>query len=391
MAAAGGSVPRMLELVQFLSIYCTVLSSQQQEYMTAFQTGSFTGALFSNAETCRICPGFCLEPLVLVFPTLAFITSLAVLAIIIAFSDAYACKQRDSRSEPNIMALLLSSGAASSSSEARGPASGWRRIAAFCTRFLRVVVEALSSYMLIPATFVFVINVWPSSFVRASASEQAMIILIPLFALFFRSFVIHRRLLKMTSSDQKQLHISSVFNCSVIVVLSVYFVQDLDLRRTNPSFSANAVPQYIVLALFAIHLVALTVLRRNTTEPSLFHRITLPWRPLLEEASSYEGQQAPSKPSSSRNFRTVAAEFIILNHLILSQMTMVIIGLTSSATYESSVAITVIGVIPLVISSFLLLNTALKFVTLMWRLFKRNCGKKTKQSIEKRGTCAARL
>ena len=143
--------------------------------------------------------------------------------------------------------------------------------------------------------------------------------------------------------------------------------------------------------MFAIQLLALTVIRHNTSEPSLFHRITLPWRPLLEEASSSEGQQAPSKPSSLRNFRTVAAEFIILNHLILSQMTMVIIGLASFATYESSVAISVIGVIPLVISCFLLLNAALKFVTLMWRLIKRNCGKKTKLSIEKRGTYAARL
>ena len=49
-AAFSGHLPRVLELVQFLSIYCTSLASQHQNSISAFQIGSFTGALAATKQ-----------------------------------------------------------------------------------------------------------------------------------------------------------------------------------------------------------------------------------------------------------------------------------------------------------------------------------------------------
>jgi hypothetical protein len=63
-AATSGHLPRALELVQFLSIYCTSLSSRQQTRVSDFQVASFTHIASSKAQYCGVCPGFCAQPLV---------------------------------------------------------------------------------------------------------------------------------------------------------------------------------------------------------------------------------------------------------------------------------------------------------------------------------------
>ena len=95
-AAFSGHLPRVLELVQFLSIYCTSLASQQQNSISAFQIGSFTGALAATKqEYCGVCPGRCLQPLVTLMPTFALLSSLAIVA-----SVSHALIRRTSAAPP---------------------------------------------------------------------------------------------------------------------------------------------------------------------------------------------------------------------------------------------------------------------------------------------------
>jgi hypothetical protein len=66
-----------------------------------------------------------------------------------------------------------------------------------------------------------------------------------------------------------------------------------------------------------------------------------------------------------------AAKFVRMNYLILSQMAMVIAGLASSGSTSSptiDAASVAIGVIPLIISSVLLLHVAMKIVQILRRL-----------------------
>ena len=66
-----------------------------------------------------------------------------------------------------------------------------------------------------------------------------------------------------------------------------------------------------------------------------------------------------------------ALKFVLVNYLILSQMTMVVAGLASSgATSSSSIdaASVAIGAIPLIISGVLPLHAAVKIVRFLWRL-----------------------
>jgi hypothetical protein len=88
-AATSGHVPRALELVQFLSIYCSLLSSQQQSRVSEFQVASFTQLAMSKQEYCRVCPGSCMQPSVLLLPTFALVMCIFAVGTAVAAYDAY--------------------------------------------------------------------------------------------------------------------------------------------------------------------------------------------------------------------------------------------------------------------------------------------------------------
>jgi hypothetical protein len=87
-------MPRALELVQFLSIYCKALPSRQQTRVSDFQVASFTHIAWSKAEYCGVCPGFCAQPLVLLFPTFALLSCLFALGVLVAALDAYSLRAK---------------------------------------------------------------------------------------------------------------------------------------------------------------------------------------------------------------------------------------------------------------------------------------------------------
>jgi hypothetical protein len=81
-AATTGHTPRVLELVQFLAVLCTSLSSKQQYRVSEFQIASFTHVTSSNGLYCNVCPGSCVQPSVLLMPTFAFTNSLFFLGLV---------------------------------------------------------------------------------------------------------------------------------------------------------------------------------------------------------------------------------------------------------------------------------------------------------------------
>jgi hypothetical protein len=149
---------------------------------------------------------------------------------------------------------------------------------------LRGVAEACSAYVLLPTVFVFVVNVWPSSFSQASTLQRVIIIAVPVVALLLRVFVIRRRFVELSHNDQVVLYVQSIINCSVsggavcskhhqLQLIScsgcLFYQKDRDWRQENSSFVPNMAPQYFVFALFSIQLISLTIIRRKSTEPSL--------------------------------------------------------------------------------------------------------------------------
>ena len=189
--------------------------------------------------------------------------------------------------------LLSSLDAPPRDSTSRVPASKWLRISAFCIRFLRGVAEACSSYVLLPTVFVFVVDVWPSSFSQASTLQRVIIIAMPVVALLLRVFVIRRRFVELPHNDHVVLYVQSIINCSVSggVVCSkhhqlqriscsgcLFYQKDRDWRQEISSFMPNMAPQYFVFALFSIQLISLkTIIRRKSTEPSLPVDMKWPW------------------------------------------------------------------------------------------------------------------
>jgi hypothetical protein len=227
--------------------------------------------------------------------------------------------------------------------------------------------------------FVFVLNVWPASFAQAAASHRAMIVLTPIITLLFRSLVIHKRLVDLTRGDQKQLFVSSACNCGIAVVLAAYFVRDRDARAANPSFASDSTPQYIVLALLMVQLMAHAVIRHNAAEASVFDNMDWPWQsapaPARTAVFSFSELQSRLVVGSVRNSAVsaaaAAAKLLLMNYLILSQMAMVVAGLASSSVASSSrldAASVAIGAFPLIISSVLLLHSLVKIVRFVWRL-----------------------
>lgn len=327
-----------------------------------------------------------MKPLVLVSPTFAFVIALAAVGIVLATRDAL------NHAAPSDLDSLIAAENEVAKTKAHVFASENRsqtipqRIAAACVRLLRGIIEAGSSYVLMPAIFVFVVNAWPSSFSEASGSQQAMIILIPIVALLFRGFVIHKRLVDMTLDDQKLQYMSSAVSSCVAVVLSVYFVKDVEAHRSNPSFAPDIVPQYMVLFMLVAELAAASFIRNKATKPSLLEDVKWPWR---QSSSSSATPSIPWKtcasflslPITIGPYRTTVAsvakctaEFTILNHIALSQIVMVITGLASSGLASSSrirSATAFIGFVPLVVSGLLLLSFAYKIALFGWEFAKR--------------------
>jgi hypothetical protein len=381
-AATSGHLPRVLELLQFLSLYCTSLSLPHQNRLNDFQISSFTHIASSKSEYCKVCPGSCVQPLVLVVPTLAVVVSLFVLGLVPVIHDAHNSSHNSKIVSPDKNRLLEGSGALSERSSSTRPLLR-RTIAIFCLRYMRGFLETCSSYMLMPCTFVFVLNVRTSSFAQADSSDRAMIVMIPVFMLLFRALVIRQRVVNLTLSDQKLLCASSACSCAIAVVLSVSYNQS----QSNPSFSPNTSPQYTVLALLAFQLLVHTFIRLKATDVSFFDNTDWPWSnasSAFPEMFSFRELRVRlvmgSIRRASSTFAIAVAKFLLLNYMILSQMIMVSIGLASSRP-SSSLSIEtssiLIGSVPLITSGVLLLYNLAKFTKFVFKKCARKLGQKT--------------
>jgi hypothetical protein len=90
-----------------------------------------------------------------------------------------------------------------------GRSSLRRTDAALCVQYFRGLIETCSSYVIMPCTFVFVLNLRPSSFDHADSSKRAMIVALPVVMLLLRALVIRRRMVQLTAADQRQLYVGS--------------------------------------------------------------------------------------------------------------------------------------------------------------------------------------
>ena len=389
-AATSGHLPRALELVQFLSIYCTSLSSRQQTRVSDFQVASFTHAASSQAQYCGVCPGFCAQPLVLLSPTFALMSCLFAVCVLVVAVDAYKSRSGSGIASP-VEDRLLEVSSASSAAAAHGRSSLRSAVAAFLARYSRSVIETSSAYVVMPCTFVFVLNVRPSSFAQGGSSDRAMIVMLPVIMLLLRALVIRQRVVQLTSADQKLLYVSSAFSCFIAVALSVPFAGASRARQSAQPFESDTVPQCIVLALLVLQLVAQTVIRRSATEESSFDNTDWPWSPAASHASSavFSFDQLVTRlvlGSMKRASAAIAvAKFFLLNYVVISQMVMVIAGLASAransaASVEGSSV--VVGSIPLVTSCALLLHNAAKLAKLVWR----KCCRRQEQAERRRSS-----
>jgi hypothetical protein len=268
---------------------------------------------------------------------------------------------------------LLEVSSASSAAAAHGRSSLRSTVAAFLARYSRSLIETSSAYVVMPCTFVFVLNAQPSSFALAGSSDRAMIVMLPVIMLLFRALVIRQRVVQLTSADQKLLYVSSAFSCFIAVALSVPFAR---ARQSETSFDSSTAPQGIVLALLVLQLVAQTVIRRRATEESSFDNTDWPWSPAASQASSavfFFDQLVTRLVLGSMKRASAAissAKFFLLNYAVISQMAMVISGLASARANSAPSIETssiVIGSIPLLTSGVILLHNAAKLVWLLWR------------------------
>jgi hypothetical protein len=313
--------------------------------------------------------------LVLVVPTFALLSCLFALCLLLVIFDTY--KSRN-QSRFAMQEYLLEASAASSAAAADGRSSLRWNIPAFCAQYFRGLIETCSAYVLMPCTFVFVLNVRPSSFAQADSSERAMIVILPVVTLMFRGIVISQRVVPLTSADQKQMYVSSACSCFIAAVISVYFDRAAAARQSAPLFASNSSPQYIVLALLVAQIITQTVIRFRATEESIFDNAEWPWSSATSHASSavflfddlVTRLVIGSVKNSSAAVAIAGAKLFLLNYMALSQIAMVVAGLasassTSPSSIESSSAI--IGSIPLVTSGVLLLCNVAKLVKLLWQ------------------------
>ena len=389
-AATSGHLPRALELVQFLSIYCTSLSSRQQTRVSDFQVASFTHAASSNAEYCGVCPGVCSQPLVLLLPTFTLMSCLFALGVLVVLVDAYKSRSGSGIASP-VEDRLLEVSSASSAAAAHGRSSLRLAVTTFVARYSRSLIETSSAYVVMPCTFVFVLNAWPSSFALAGSSDRAMIVMLPVMALLLRALVIRQRVVQLTSADQKLLYVSSAFSCFIAVALSVPFAGASRARQSAQPFESDTAPQGIVLALLVLQLVAQTVIRRRATEESSFDNTDWPWSPAASHASSavFSFDQLVTRlvmGSMKKASAAIAgAKFFLLNYVVISQMAMVIAGLASARANSATsmeISSVVVGSIPLVTSGALLLHNATKLVKLLWQ----KCCRRQKQADRRRSS-----
>jgi hypothetical protein len=373
VAASSGHVPRVLELVQFLSIFCTTLASQQQERLSSFQQGSFTATLLSKAnQNCMVCPGFCVEPVMFVLPTFLLLTAATAIVLLSVACKRCACASATIPAEDRLLAPEPKSFASN-----RTPSSVLRRLADFCARNFLKFIELLSSYMIIPAVFVFVLNVWPSSFSKADDVDRAMIIMIPFLSVCLRAIIIFMRIVQLTRDDQKHQLASSTCNFSIAVVLSVCFALKRDAQKMSPStlFPSDTLPQFIILAIFAVELFSHIIICRNAAESAdvdrggaLFH--------LDPSHNAFNSGRRHTVFSCIKNpLAASAADFFTANYVVLCQMAMVIAGIMSAFAPFSSgprndAASVAIGSIPLFVSCVLLV---LSFVQIVRWLRRRKC------------------
>ncbi len=369
-AATSGHMPRALELVQFLSIYCTSLSSRQQTRVSDFQVASITH-ISTKAGYCDVCPGCCTQPLALIVPTFAAMSCLFALGLFVMAFDAYkSCNH--SRFAPPVHSRLLETGAASSVVAARERFSLLRTMTAFCVRYFRGMIETCSAYVLMPCTFVFVLNAQPSAFAQAGSSDRAMIVMLPVMMILLRVLVIRQRVVQLTSADQKQLYASSICSLLIAAVLSESFARAADARQSAPSFATDTSTQFIILALLIVQIITQTVIRCRATSTSAFDNTDWPWSSASSHASAqFSFDELMSRllmgsiKSASSSSATAAVKFFLLNYVALSQMAMVVAGLASSgATFASSIEASsvFIGSVPLITSGALLLHNAVKFI-----------------------------
>jgi hypothetical protein len=351
VAASSGHVSRVLELVQFLSIFCTTLASQQQERLSSFQQGSFTATLLSNAnENCMVCPGFCVEPVMFVLPTFLLLTAATTILLVSVVCKRCACANAAIPAEDRLLAAEPVS-----SSSSRKPLL--RRLVDFCVCNFFKFIELLSSYMIIPAVFVFVLNVWPSSFSKADNADRVMIIMIPLLCVSLRAIVIFMHIVQLTSDDQKHQVASSTCNFSIAVVISVCFALKRDAQKMSPStlFPSDTLPQFIILAIFAVELLIHIIISRNATESSDVDRVGAPFLLDLSDNACNSGRRHTVFSCIKNPLAASAADFFTTNYVVLCQMAMVIAGIMSafapfSSGQRNNAASVAIGSIPSVVS-----------------------------------------
>jgi hypothetical protein len=286
---------------------------------------------------------------------------------------------------------LLEVSSKSSAAFANDRSSLRSAVTAFLARYSRSLIETSSAYVVMPCTFVFVLNAQPSAFARAGSSDRAMIVMLPIMALLLRALVIRQRVVQLTSDDQKLLYVGSAFSCFIAVALSVPFAGTARAHQSAQPFEADTVPQCIVLALLVLQLIAQTVIRCRAAEESTFDNTDWPWSPAASHASSAVfsfDQLIPRLVMGSIKRSSAAitgAKFFLLNYVIVSQMTMVIAGLASArdnsaASVESSSV--VVGSIPLITSCALLLHNAAKLAKLLWQ----KCCRRQKQADRRRSS-----
>ena len=173
-------------------------------------------------------------------------------------------------------------------------------------------------------------------------------------------------------------------SCLIAAVLSAYFERVQDAHQPSQSLASQTVPQYIVLALLAVQIIAQTVIRLKATEESFFDNTDWPWSSARAQASSavFTFDELTTRlvmgsmKSASFTAAIVAVKFVLLNHVPLSQMAMVVAGLASSrATSPPSIETSsvVIGCIPLITSGALMLHNMVNIVTF---LRKKWCGRR---------------
>jgi hypothetical protein len=389
-AVTSGHIPRTLELVQFLSIYCTSLSSRQQTRVSDFQIASFMHIASSKAKYCGVCPGFCSQPQVLLLPTFALISCVFALGVLVVVVDAYKSRSGSVFASP-VEHVLLEVSSASSAAAAHAPSSLRLAITAFLARFSRSLIETSSAYVVMPCTFVFVLNVWPSVFARADSSDRAMIVVLPVIMLLFRALVIRQRVVQLTWTDQKLLYVSSAFSCLITVALSVPFASATHAHQSAPLLESDIMPQCIVLALLVLQLIIQTIVRRRATEESSVDITDWPRAPATSNVSSsmFSHHDLVARfvlgPIKRSPAAIACAKFFLLNYVVISQMAMVIAGLSSARDNSAAsveISSDVIGSIPLISSAALLLHKAAKLVKLLWQ----KCRSRQKQADRRRSS-----